>query len=273
LEETGLVNALRRDGCPFSVKNDAGSELVEGKDYDTFADPLMGMKPWKGSYDVYHTPPVLKVHAPDGTKLKVSYYHVMTVYDGQVMICPSEPRTLELLKTQTALVTKLYGAKQYFMHFDEIRCMNQCALCRKRNQQPGVILADLARTCTAMLHEAAPGATLYTWNDMFDPFHNAVKKNYYLVHGDLSGSWEGLEKETVIVDWHYGKRDESMAFFAERGHKLLPAGYYDGGQDTHKWLETMKKFPSTIGIMYTTWEHKFGELESFLKTVREAYAP
>jgi hypothetical protein len=273
LEEIGLVNALRRDGCPFGVKRESGEELAEGKDYEKFADPLMGSKPYNGSYDVYHTPPVLKVHAPDGTKLKVSYYHVLTIYDGQVMICPSEPRTLALLKKQTEMVTKLYGAKQYFMHFDEIRCMNQCALCRRRKLQPGAMLAELARICTALLHDAAPGARLYTWNDMFDPSHNAVKKDYYLVAGDLSGSWEGLEKDTVIVEWNYGKRDESMAFFAGRGHALLPAGYYDGSQDTHKWLDSMRKFPGTVGIMYTTWEHKFGELESFLKTAREVYAP
>ena len=36
--------------------------------------------------------------------------------------------------------------------------------------------------------------TIYVWNDMFDPFHNAVN-DYYLVRGDLKGSWEGLPKD------------------------------------------------------------------------------
>lgn len=270
-EEVGLLNALRRDGCPLKVVNEKGDELVEGKDFESFADPLMGTKPWKGSYDVYHEPPLLKTKLPDGTKLKISYYHVMTIYDGQVMLCPSEPQVLELLKKQAALVHKAFGASKYFMHFDEIRCMNHCAACQKRAMQPGAMLAELAKQCTQMLHDTAPGATIYTWNDMFDPFHNAVKKDYYLVNGDLSGSWEGLEKETVIVEWHYGKRDESMEFFAKRGHPLIAAGYYDGSHDTRKWLESLKKIPTARGIMYTTWEHKFGELESFMKTVREVY--
>jgi hypothetical protein len=271
LEEIGLMNALRRDGCPLKVVNEKGEVLEEGKDFEKFSDPLMGSKPWKGSYDVYHQPPPLKTKLPDGAKLKVSYYHVMTVYDGQVMLCPSEPQVLELLKKQAKLVHEAFGASKYFMHFDEIRCMNQCAACQKRNMPPGAMIAEMARQCTKILHDTAPGAMLYTWNDMFDPFHNAVTKDYYLVNGDLTGSWEGLEKETVIVEWHFGKREQSMDFFAKRGHPLVVAGYYDGSQDTRKWLETMKKTPTTRGIMYTTWEHKFGELENFMKTVEEFY--
>ena len=273
LEEVGLLNVLRREGCPFSVKNESGVELKEGTDYEKFADPDMGSKPYNGCFDVYHTPPVMKTHLPDGSKLKISYYHVMTIQDGQVMLCPSEKKTMEILKKEAELVHKAYGAKQYFMHFDEIRCMNQCALCRARKLQPGAILADSARSCTALMHEVAPKARLYTWNDMFDPFHNAVKKDYYLVDGDLTGSWEGLEKSTVIVEWHFDKRNESMAFFEKLGHPLMVAGYYDGSQDTQKWLETMHKVSTTMGIMYTTWEHKFGELENFAKTVHESYAP
>ncbi len=268
-EEVGLLNLLRRDGCPLKVANEKGEELVEGKDFEKVTDLLMGAKPWKGSYDIYHEPPTIKTKLPDGTKLKVSYYHVMTVYDGQVMVCPSEPETLELLKKQAALMHKTFGASKYFMHFDEIRCMNQCAACRARNLQPGAMLAELARQCTKILHETAPGAAIYTWNDMFDPFHNAVKKNYYLVNGDLTGSWEGLEKDVTIVEWHYGKRDESMDFFAKRGHPIVAAAYYDGSHDTKKWLESMAKIPTARGIMYTTWESNFGELESFMRTVKE----
>jgi hypothetical protein len=33
----------------------------------------------------------------------------------------------------------------------------------------------------------------------------------------------------------------------------------------------MKKVKGVTGIEYTTWEHKYGELESFMKTVNEYY--
>ena len=60
---------------------------------------------------------------------------------------------------------------------------------------------------------------------MFDPNHNAVKGPYYLVDGSLLGSWEGLDRDVVVVPWHYEKRAESLRFFAARGHRprsLLP---------------------------------------------------
>jgi hypothetical protein len=68
---------------------------------------------------------------------------------------------------------------------------------------------------------------VYAWNDMFDPYHNAVKGPYYLVNGDLTGSWEGLGNDVVIMNWNEGQRDKSLKFFAGRSHKQVIATYYD----------------------------------------------
>ena len=35
---------------------------------------------------------------------------------------------------------------------------------------------------------------------MFDPNHNA-HANYYLVRGDLTGSWKGLDNDIIVVPW------------------------------------------------------------------------
>ena len=61
---------------------------------------------------------------------------------------------------------------------------------------------------------------------MFDPFHNAHDK-YYLVRGNLANSWEGLDRNIVIVDWNEGKAAESLKFFAEPRPPHNIAGYYD----------------------------------------------
>src|SRR4029079_8736412 len=119
------------------------------------------------------------------------------------------------------LLHKAEGAKKYFMHFDEIRCVNHCAACQKRKLTPGQILADAAQKAVKIMHDTAPEAKLYTWNDMFAPNHNAVERDYYLVKGELHGSWEGLEKEVTVVAWYFSKRDESFDFFSKRGHKLI----------------------------------------------------
>src|SRR5256885_1666975 len=173
------------------------------------------------------------------------------------MICPSEPKTIELLRDQARRMHSLWGAKGYMMSHDEIRVLNWCEACQKRHLDAGALLADNLRVCTKILREVNPQGKIYVWNDMFDPNHNA-HNNYYLVRGDLSGSWEGLDNDVIIVDWHFGKRDQSMKFFADRGNKIIMAGYYD--QDPGRvtqWLDSAKKVDGVIGVMYTTWQHKY----------------
>lgn len=272
IEEVGLLNVVRRAGAPLSVREDTpegeGSLLAEGTDYEPIVDPRMGHPPalWAGEYEVWHEPPVigLKKKLADGTRLRVSYHHVVTVNDGQVMICLSEPRTLELLRDQARRMHELWHARAYFMSHDEIRCLNQDEACESRGLSAGQILADNARACVKILKEINPGGRIYVWSDMFDPNHNAKTGNYYLVRGDLRGSWEGLDRDVIVAAWYFDKRKESMEFFAGRGNPVLIAGYYDGptGQ-IRPWLDAVPAKADFRGVMYTTWQKKYEELEAF----------
>jgi hypothetical protein len=201
----------------------------------------------------------------------VSYYHAVTVYDGQAMICPSEPKTMELLRDEAKRVHQLWGAKGYMMSHDECRVMNWCTACEVRKMTPGQLLANNVRACAAILREVNPGGRIYTWNDMFDPNHNAVKGPYYLVNGPLTDSWLGLDKDIIILPWYFEKRTESLKFFADRGHKQVIAGYYDHRPEQVKdWLAAAKATPaSVVGVMYTTWENKYDDLEVFGRFVDE----
>jgi hypothetical protein len=104
---------------------------------------------------------------------------------------------------------------------------------------------------------------------MFDPFHNAVEGPYYLVNGPWTGSWEGLGKDVVIMNWNHGQRDKSLKFFADRGHRQIVATYYDDEsmRQTRDWLATAKGQPSVIGYMYTTWRGDYSKMEEFAKLV------
>jgi hypothetical protein len=157
------------------------------------------------------------------------------------------------------------------MSHDEIRVLNHCAACRARNLTPGQIIADNAKTCVAILKEVNPGGRIHTWNDMFDPNHNAVAKDYYLVNGPLAGSWEGLSSDVIILPWYFSKRAESLKFFADRGHRQVIAGYYDAQPEKIKdWIAAGKGMPGVIGAMYTTWQNKYSDLEAFSKAIDEA---
>ena len=267
LEEVGLVNLVRRGGAPLEVEKESGAVLIEGKDFERVIDAKMGVTPWKGSYDVYHEPPIIKTSLPDGTRLRVSWYHAVTVHEDQANICPSEPKTIELLRDQAKRMHAAWGAKGYMMSHDEIRVLNWCAACQKRNLDAGALLADNVRTCVGILREINPGRRIYVWSDMFDPNHNA-HKDYYLVRGDLTGSWEGLDKDVMVVPWYFEKRAASLKFFADRGHRQVIAGYYDSKpEQIADWLRAAKPFPNVDGVMYTTWRRNFKDIEAFADTV------
>jgi hypothetical protein len=263
LDDAGLLNLVRRDGAPLTVRGADGKTLVEGHDFDPVADPHMGNVPWNGSYEVWHPAPAIHTTFPDGTKLTVSAYHAITVGDGQVMICPSEPKTIALLTDEAKRVHAAWGATTYFMAHDEIRVLDWDESCAKRKLTPGEILADNVHTCLGILRATAPGARIVVWSDMFDPGHNA-HDHYYLVNGDLAGSWNGLDKDVTIALWNFDKRDESAAFFAHRGNPLLIAGYYDADPaQIRDWLAATDKVGGAFGVMYTTWANHYGDLERF----------
>lgn len=274
IEEVAFLNMVRRPGAPLTVRTAEGKVLQEGTEYEQLTDPKMGSEPWLGEFTIYHKPPELKTKLPAGTKLTADYYQVLTVYDGQVMICPSEPQTVEILRDQMQRMHKLWGAKAYMMSHDEIRCLNHCAACQARKLTSGQILADNARTCIQIAREVAPESKLYVWNDMFDPHHNAVPGPYYLVNGSLEKSWEGLDKNVIIVAWYFEKRAESLKFFADRGHPYIIAGYYDSDPaQAAEWLKTAQRVPGYQGIMYTTWRNNYGDLEKFSQVVDRAQQP
>lgn len=272
LEESGLVNLLRREGCPFTVKMEDGRTLVEGTDFEPVRDPDTGVRPWAGGYDLWHQPPAIKTQLPEGTKLRVSYFHPVTVYEEQVCACPSEPKTLDLLRDQARRMTELWHPRGFMMSHDEWRVMNWCDACQKRQLDAGAMVAQNARDCTGMLHSANPDGSIYVWNDMFDPHHNA-RNHYYLVRGDLTGSWEGLEKDVIMMNWNLGKLRDSLKFFADRGHRQIIAGYYDSKVERLRdHLAAAKDVPGVVGVMYTTWRHNYRDLEAFSQFA-DTFAP
>jgi hypothetical protein len=269
IEELAFMNLVRRPGAPLAIQIEGGRQLVEGVDFSTFTDPVMGVIPWNGCYDIYHTPPLLNVSLPDGTRLRASWCHAVTVYDDQAMVCISEPATTNLLWDQAQRMVAAWGAKGYMMSHDEIRVMNWCPACQARNMDAGEMLADNVRTCINILRTVNPGGDIYAWSDMFDPNHNA-HDNYYLVRGNLTNSWLGLDSNVIIMPWALDLREPTMAFFNSLGNEQIMAGYYDAGPDQiTQWLDTGRQFPGTMGVMYTTWANNYSDIEAFSGVVSD----
>jgi hypothetical protein len=100
---------------------------------------------------------------------------------------------------------------------------------------------------------------------MFDPNHNARAK-YLLVNNTIAGSWNGLNPNITVMQW--GTQIDAAAglrFFSRRGNKLMIATYYDGDveQDYTIWKKFTAGVPGIIGVMYTTWQNDYSNLERF----------
>jgi hypothetical protein len=273
VEEIGLINVLRRPGCPVTVRGENGTPYQEGRDYEKIVDPQL--HPWIA----FHEAPVIRLkpdtRIKEGERLRVSYYHPLIVYEDRVTSCISEPKIFDDWRAEVKQANELLHPAAFFMSHDEMRVMNQCALCQSKNMTPGRLLAWNVKKAAQIIRDIRPDAEIWVWNDMFDPMHNAVD-HYYAVNGSLKESWKGLDKDVGIVNWHGGLKGKNCQFFADLGLKQILSGYYDGDEDgaaIAQWLSNTKGVPGIVGAMYTTWEDKYDAMDRWAQKAWGAGKP
>jgi len=264
LEEISPLNVLRRTGTPITVRNDAdGTVYQEGKDYAPINDGNLAREL---GYD--HDPPPIRLQPHgrihDGDRLQVSYYQGMELANSQVSVCMSEPKLYKIFAEQAKLLHKAIKPSKYLLSMDEVRVAASCDACKQRGISAAEILGDCITREMAILRHLNPNAEIFCWSDMLDPNHNAVN-HFYLVDGDFTGSWKFVPKDLGIVDWNYDRRAASLAHFSSLGFHTVAGAYYDADNlDNPKaWLELLKKTPGASGMMYTTFENKYGLLGAF----------
>ncbi|MGC8559767.1 MAG: hypothetical protein ACP5O1_03720 [Phycisphaerae bacterium] len=259
LQVAGLVNPLSRPGAPTRV---AG--FRPGVDYIVPHDPLLGRDPYPGEYSAWHHPVAIRFikPVPDGTVVKVSWYYPPIIYGGEVAGDIQSHAFLHLLADQAAYVRSMFHSHHYMLSIDELRVMGWDHAVAG-DGAAGRILARTTEYCRRLFS----GDRLYTWSDMFDPLHNA-RKHYFLVHGSLRGSWRGLGRRMVIINWNSGHKRRSLEFFSRRGNKQIIAAYYDAPlSHTRNWLRAARGITGVIGFMYTTWRGDYRQMSAFARLV------
>ena len=279
LHLVGGVNLVRRKGCPIKVTSLDGSRVYEeGKDFERWTDPKLGMVPYEGEFNDDHQPMPIRLtkdsQIQEGEELSVSFYHTLLIHDGQVSCSLIDEKLFDYLFRQVQLIDHFLKPKRYFMQHDELRVAGYDIQEEKRTA--GSLLAENAKRCIEVIRHVNPKAGIMVWSDMFDPHHNA-REGYYFVKSSLRGSWEGLPRDVVIVNWNQHKSKDSLSFFARRGHRQIIAGYYDSNpeKNVERWLAPFGKKPTATtlqkaginGFMYTTWRDQYKDLESFSKLI------
>jgi hypothetical protein len=269
LEEAGLVNVVRRSACPLVVTGGNGQTYIEGKDFEPFSDPKLGNQPWPGSYsDTQPSPTLQLTHGSrigEGERLLVSGYIAKILGFGQVAASLGDEGFFQLYQKEIAAQANLLQPAGFLLGHDEIRVINQDPASTSRHLGAGGLLAMNIDRCANLIRKAEPKADIFIWSDMFTPTQNA-HAGYYLVGGDLTGSWKGIPKDAIVLNWDSVKPQESAAFFSGLGLHQILAGYYDKTPgDITGWLRQVRANKGIVGVMYTTWEDKFEDLEAFAK--------
>jgi hypothetical protein len=286
-EETSLVNVLRRSGTPLSLY-DMSTTYVEGTDYANVVDPALAAN--LGTYDPWHTPPVVTV--PSGSQLKagatvsMDYYTVVPQIGWEVSSCLSDPAIQTWNGANAKALTGAFPkGSGVFLGYDEMRQGDSCEECRAKGLTAGQLLAWNTEQTVATLNGVwGAGTTYYFWDDMFSPYHNAVN-NYYDVQGDLTGSWQGLPPGAVIMNWNLGNLTKSLAFFSGTDTSVTPAqphamqqiiaGYYDSGDgatSATQELAAANGIYGVVGLMYTTWQPDYSQLGPYATAAKAAWA-
>ena len=263
IEEAGPVNLVRRAQTPFTF-----SGRTEGRDFAFVRDSLLGRSPSRGRFDAWHTPPTIRTSLPEGTELRGSWWAAAVVGGHQVAACASDSAVLRRYSQEGRRVREMFGAHTMMLMHDEIRALGGDPACVAAGGNAGAILAANVRAC----RKAVQPAAAIVWGDMFDPEQNAVAQ-YYLESSDLTGSWNGLDRDVAIMNWNHEHLEHSLRFFADRGHTQIIAAYYDGPlSGSAAWLPLLDRVPGLRGVMYATWQDRYDDLEAFAKLVRHAPA-
>jgi hypothetical protein len=280
IEETALVYVVRRPGAPLRLYDPAHPEIVytEGADYNAVADPRVASSRTPFT-DLYHDP--APVTLPSGTRLHpgqrvaMDFYAVFPIPGPmQVAMCLTEPGVLDWQRRNARAISQvLPRGAGILMQYDEIRQMNSCASCRaKQLSAAGLLDWSLAQSI-GIYKSVFADPPLYVWSDMFDPRHNA-RDHYYYVEGDLGGSWNGVPGEVTILNWNLDHLHQSLAFFAGHGHRQIIAGYYDkgdGAATARAELAEASGISDVAGLMYTTWNDDYSQLERFASAANAAW--
>jgi hypothetical protein len=269
----GLMNLVRRDGCPLTVKGQDGVVYREGEDFLPVSDEKMGRNEWVGNYDSAHEGPTIRLspqsHIHDGQELLVSYCHVLPLDNNQVSACLTEPQIFERVAAEIASLDKTFEhPREILLGTNEMRLINQCPRCKAQNKSAGELLAGAIASAADIAHRASPGAELYVWSDMFDPNMNA-HEGYYLARGGVSDSLKGLPPSVGFFNWNIlTKPGESARLFADHGHKQILAAYYDLPlAKSVQWVHDVGSTAGVEGVMYTTFENRYDDLEAFAQAI------
>ena len=269
LEECGPYRMLTTDGmAPVLRDAKTGLAYEPGKDYLPLAK-MTKFRVYPGdksqTFDIPAGSRIAK-----GAKVLVDCWKPGVVGQRQYSGCPRAEEVYRYCEQSARKIHEFFRPKTWLLAVDEWRVANRCKRCQSRNLSPAQLMGDAVSRQHAIIRKVDPKAEIAAWADMFSPTDNA-RNNYYCVKGDITGSWNHIPKDILMVVWENGHGPVSLKHFADNGFRTLAGAYYDHANldNDLKWVEWCNATPGCQGLMYTTWQQKYGLLEDFADMVKK----
>lgn len=248
LVEIGLRSMVRRSSTPITVKNLAGTTTyTEGVNYVIGNEVLTSIS-----------------GIPNGTTLKVSWYQLAAT--AETASIPGTACNNEFFSAFTTnynnIISRLGSLKGAHVRYDEWRSGNWDPSCGYSTM--GQYLSNATFKVSSIIRNVDPTTRQYFWNDMYDPYHNALP-TYYMCNGTVVGSWNGLPNDAVIFNWFNNGNTSNLRFWAglDATYPIAPrnqiiAGYYESTSNVADWLTLLAQAEqqgvhNVVGFMYTTF--------------------
>ncbi len=273
IEERGPCNVLTTDGMAPVVRDAATGVAYEaGKDYEPF--PKM-----RRFIEMPDSKPVEVAvtkggRITPGARLLVDCWIPAVEGQRQYCGCPSAEQAYTYFEKSAREIEEFFHPKTWLLGIDEWRVANRCLRCQSRNTSPAMLMGECVARQHAIIRKVNPRAEIAAWADMLAPTDNA-RANYYCVKGDIAGIWNFVPKDILMVVWENGHGPVALKHFVENGFRTLAGIYYDHEtlDNDRKWLDECNRTPGCQGLMYTTWQRKYGLLEDFADMVKVGGKP
>jgi hypothetical protein len=293
IAQVGLLNVIRRDdfesdSAPLVVQSSNGqTTYVEGVHFARVTDPLnrwsSGSSPPYAKNNTYwrvHEDPSIEIidhdTIPDGTTLKVSWYHplwVKTYMQADLQLPEAQAVVFSAVDYVNALYAEVYGAacQHWMCGYDELRMGGANKWYSDTGATPAQALGWSVNDFWDKIRTKHASADLLLWSDMFNPYQNAVDK-YYLWKGDLTNAHSYISHPFKVYNWTTTSlRDAANWFSARYINQIISINVRGTGQvgfesytasmtTTH---DVLKGGPSLSGVGYTTWAYDYSHILDF----------
>ncbi len=262
VEEIGLKAIAQREDSPRTIRSAA-----TGKAYEFGKDWLNPASKWSSKG--------IEFPLPKGSAIKEGEKVLLDTYipgrsgpKMQISSCMSDPKLYELFRKSAETLEELLHPNKWFLSLDEVRNGGTCPLCEARKTDMAHILGECVLKQHEIIRSVHPGAEIYAWSDMFDPFHNA-KDKVCGCKGTFVGIWDLIPHDVIMVLWHGGVLDKTVPFFTERGFRVMGSVCCDSKKldMVEKWKTAVNSAPGSKGFMYTTWRRDFDQLDEFARRI------